>query len=82
MCDIVDYMYKLITNYLFINFYWVLILSIVIDYSYMYFIRVQVNMCDISRKRKAYCKKDMGYSKDFSNLTVIANMFPVKNFFI
>jgi len=27
------------------------------------------------------CKKDMGHSEDFFNLTVIANVFPVKNFF-
>jgi len=52
MCDIGDYwyMYKLITNYLFIN--WLpIVLSIVVDYPYMC---AQMNMCDILRKRKTW----------------------------
>jgi len=31
-------------------------------------------MCDILRKRKACCKKDMDHSEGFSNLTVVANV--------
>jgi len=65
------YVYKLITNYLFINC-WLPVLLIVIDYLYICFICIQVNMCDILRKRKACCKK--GQSEDFSNLIVITNV--------
>jgi len=78
MCDIVDYpyTYKLIINYLFITC-WLSILSIGVDYSFMCFICVQVNMCDILRKRKACC---MGHSEGFFNLTVVASVFLIKNF--
>jgi len=78
MCDIVD-PYTCTS--------WLLIIYLsTVDYpyyfwcSYICFICVQVNMCDILRKRKACCKKCMGHNKGFSNLTVIAIVFPVKNF--
>jgi len=35
---------------------------------------VQVNISDILRKRKACCKKNIDHSKDFPNLTVVANV--------
>jgi len=38
------------------------------------FVCIQVNMCDILRKRKACCKKGIDHSKGFSNLTVVANV--------
>jgi len=55
-------------------------LLIIVDYSYIFFICVQVNICDLLHKRKACCKKGMSHSEGFFNLTVVVNMFPVKNF--
>jgi len=46
----------------------------IVDYPYVCFIYVQVNMCDILCKRKACCKKAMDHSEGFSNLTVVANV--------
>jgi len=40
-------------------------LSIVVYYSCMCFICVQVNMCNILRKRKVCCKKSMDHSEFF-----------------
>jgi len=65
MCDIVDYLYivdyllyvyKLIINYLFINCRCLPILLNVVDNMGKHTC-IQVNMCDILRKRKAYRKK-------------------------
>jgi len=35
---------------------------------------VQMNICDVLRKRKICCKKDMSHNEGFSNLTVVANV--------
>jgi len=81
---IIHYMYKLITNYLFINCCWLPIIcsSIVVDYqlfvhqllliTHICVLYVYKWMCNILRKRKACCKKTI--VKVFFNLTVITNV--------
>jgi len=86
MCDIVDYLYmrtswlsiicSSIVVYPNVDYaYCQLLITRICVLLYMCFIIcVQVNMCDILRKRKAYYKKGMDHSEDFSNLILIADV--------
>jgi len=67
---VVDY---LLINYLFINC-WLSILSIVVNYSYICFICIQVNTWHITWKKRHVARKAWVIARIFFNLTMIANM--------